>query len=118
MALSLALGAACAKRELVAPLVDEPREGEVGHLHGRITDARTAKPLLEVIVRVYNTDISCGTDRDGRYQIAVQPGRYTLTTSYAGYRAQRRSVTLEPGQTIAGLDFRLQVLDLPLLRGD
>jgi hypothetical protein len=52
---------------------------------GSVLDERTAEPLLFVNVAIDGTTIGTSTDLDGKYQLDVEPGTYTLLFSYVGY---------------------------------
>ena len=97
------------KRDVVVPLVYEPRDGDRGTVIGRVYDDRVGEPLVDVTIEVYGASISGDTDSDGRYQVALQPGRYTLTARSRGHFAERRLVLVSPRQSTT-VDFRMRPL--------
>ncbi|RXF71159.1 TonB-dependent receptor [Arcticibacter tournemirensis] len=67
----------------------------------------TSGILAGATIRVAGiTKKAATTDASGRYQIPVNPGKYTVTASYVGYGQSRKEITLGPGET-ATLDFIL-----------
>ncbi|MEL7361869.1 MAG: TonB-dependent receptor, partial [Bacteroidota bacterium] len=60
--------------------------GETGKIAGRVTDAQTGDPLPGVNVVIDGTTQGSQTDADGYYSINfVDPGTYTLRTSFVGF---------------------------------
>jgi hypothetical protein len=96
----LLLGLACVKRDVVVPLVCEPRGGEPGYVQGLVSDATTGRPLVGAELEVWGTECRSSTDVSGMYQIIHVPaGRYTVTASYTGYAPRRALVVAEPEQS-------------------
>lgn len=54
-------------------------------ISGTVMDESTAEPLLFVNVAIAGTTTGTSTDLDGKYQLEVEPGTYTLLFSYVGY---------------------------------
>jgi outer membrane receptor protein involved in Fe transport len=79
-----------------------------GTVSGRVTDAKTAKPIPNVAVFLDGTHWRSTTGEDGAYRLVdVAAGNYTLTASRIGYTKQNQSVTVGAGQEIS-MDFVLQ----------
>jgi hypothetical protein len=78
-----------------------------GTVEGRVTDARTGRPLPGVTVRVKTLDIDAVTDRDGLYRLPRVPtGAYELTTFADGYVEAKMPFRVTAGWTVT-VDFRL-----------
>ncbi len=78
-----------------------------GHVRGRVTDARTGRPLGGATVSV-SAGGSAVTGGDGSYHIdGVMPGAMEVKVSRAGYLPQSRTVSVGAGAT-AGADFSLR----------
>ena len=55
---------------------------------GVMTDADTNEPLIGANVLVKGTTIGTTSDFDGKYQIDLEPGTYTIVFSFVGYTTQ------------------------------
>ena len=90
------------------PPAPPPTEATISAgVRGRIVDADTGEPLADVIVTVIGHAGRSITDADGRYQLALPRGTYTLR--YAGdlYQRQRvRGIVVRSGG-ITTVDLRL-----------
>jgi len=71
-------------------------------LMGRVIDANTSKPIEGAIVTV--DGISDITDAEGKYELALKPGDYTITVSADEYEPQEKNTSINPGEVIV-LDF-------------
>ena len=67
-------------------------------LRGQVTDAEDGEPLIGATVSVEGQGVV--TDFDGRYEINLEQGLYTLTVSYVSYAAQEISLNLTGDQTL------------------
>ncbi len=56
-----------------------------GTIRGAIFDEKTGEPLFGVSVLVKETSTGAVTDFDGKFEIKVNPGTYTLQVSYISY---------------------------------
>jgi iron complex outermembrane receptor protein len=75
-----------------------------GTLVGRVLSGDVAVPSATIILsggRVVLTRV------DGRYRVAVPPGRYEVRAQRIGYTTGRDSITILPGQT-ATLNFKIE----------
>jgi len=114
MALVLTAGTACVKRDVLVPLVCQPREGAPGIVHGIVRDAQTGAPLIGAKVEVWGDGSRSSTDLAGRYQIIkLRPGRYTLMVSYMGYGRGQQLVMIKPDQATTA-DIRVKPSELAL----
>jgi iron complex outermembrane recepter protein len=77
-----------------------------GGVTGAIVD-ETGAPLRSAAVSVVGSPRSALTDADGRYTLAVDPGRYILRVRLIGYRPGTAEVTVGSGET-ARRDFTLE----------
>jgi len=77
-----------------------------GIVVGRVQDSVQNDVLRHATIRVEGTRRGAVANDDGRYIIRIEPGTYTLAASMVGYRVERRSVTVRPGDTVT-VDFTL-----------
>jgi iron complex outermembrane receptor protein len=78
-----------------------------GEIHGKVSDAETGEALPGANVQIQGTLRGSSTNRDGRYAIErLQPGAYTLRTSFIGYQIARATVRVK-ADSVANLDFAL-----------
>jgi len=78
------------------------QESADGRVAGRVVAAATGEPLAEATVGVEGSTPLRGTttSEDGQFVIEdLEPGRVSLEVRYVGYQPQRRTVTVEAGQT-------------------
>lgn len=81
--------------------------GQTGSLSGMVLDAKTKEPLVGVAVWVTGTTIGSATDFDGKYQIKLNPGSYSISASYVSYNPiVKTGIKVSNGNTI--LDFQLE----------
>lgn len=61
---------------------------QAGAVSGRVTDAKTARPIAQATVAIEGTSLGATTEFDGRYRIAgVAPGSYHVRARRLGYTA-------------------------------
>src|SRR5581483_11921262 len=71
-----------------------------GAIAGTVANSSTRQYLNEAEVRIAGTKTSVLTDRDGGFTLPkLAPGTYQLEVSYAGLDTEKRSVTVDAGQT-------------------
>ncbi len=81
-------------------------------IKGTIVDNKNGSPLVGVIVSYKGADTVNGpkggaiSDIDGKYEITLKEGDYTLTFNYYSYSAEVRAVKAEKGKDIT-LDVRM-----------
>ena len=56
-----------------------------GSISGMVIDTEFSEPLSFTNIQVKGTSISTTSDFEGNYTVDLQPGRYTLVFSFAGY---------------------------------
>lgn len=74
-------------------------------LQGTVTDASDGSPLVGATVFVENQETGATTDKEGRYEIRVPSGTYTVAFDFVGYRQETRTVEVVSKTT---LDVELQ----------
>jgi TonB-dependent receptor len=69
-----------------------------GKIEGIITDEKKSEPLIGATVLVQGTQSGSSTDIDGRFQVSVAAGTYTIVVSYTGYQTKEISeITVTEG---------------------
>lgn len=86
---------------------------EMGHLTGRVTDARTDSALARVNIWIPGTDFGTITDDNGEFDLMVAPGTHTVNFNYIGYTRKTRKITIRRGSTLQ-MKVELQVKPLEL----
>lgn len=75
---------------------------------GYITDAETGETLISANIALEGTRKGTSSNTSGYYTITnINPGTYTLITSYIGYRQFSREISLAEGENLR-LDITLQ----------
>ena len=92
---------------VVAPARESSRRAFVGSVVGRVTDARTATPVVGAVVEVEGLQLAGSTGDDGRYRIlGVPAGSRVIVVRRLGYTSTRRTVTVTDDQQTTA-DFAL-----------
>jgi len=78
---------------------------------GKICDSQTGIPLAGANILIEELNTGTTSDNQGHFRINLQPGKYTFSASYIGYRIRKKAVTVS-GESFV-LDFNLtpQVLE-------
>lgn len=86
-------------------------EPTTGTITGRVTDAKTGKPIEGAVISFPGTGLSSiVTNADGRYTTCeIEAGRIELAASRDGYFPQSKKVMVEAGKTVTQ-DFKLAEL--------
>ena len=80
-----------------------------GIIRGKITDAKTNEPVISANVIITNTTNGVVSDLDGVYElINLEPGLYSITVSYLGYRSQTISEIQVTNSRPAVYDFQME----------
>ncbi|MEM1120963.1 MAG: TonB-dependent receptor [Bacteroidota bacterium] len=69
-----------------------------GTLTGKVMDSE-GEPLIGANVQVVGTTMGTVSDLDGKYDLSLTPGDYTISFSYTGFGEITESVTIRSGQT-------------------
>lgn len=71
-----------------------------GAVNGFVRDAASGEPLAYANVYLDGTDYGTAANDRGYFYIGgIRPGRYELSASFVGFRAARRPVEIQDGQT-------------------
>jgi hypothetical protein len=99
---------------------DAPKEGQKQNIQGKVVEAKSGQPIRKVNVEVMGgagqsyERYSATTIGDGTFTIEhLKPGRYEVTLERTGFvqtakRGEQATFTLQPGQNLSGLVFKLQ----------
>ncbi len=72
---------------------------ESGGVSGKVVDAKTQKPMANVVVTVLNTNLGQLTDLDGNFRISgMAAGEQMVQIKSAGFRDRNLPVVVIPGQ--------------------
>ena len=91
-----------------------------GTLQGVVTDADLQEEMIGVNVSVKGTTQGTVTDIDGKYQLKLDPGTYTIVYSYISYEKQEKKITITANQTLTQdivMGEEVSVLDLTVVTG-
>lgn len=67
-------------------LVSSTAHANTGVIRGTVYEQSSGEPLFGVAVRIQNTATGAVTDFDGKFQINVEPGTYTLEASFVSFK--------------------------------
>lgn len=67
-------------------------------VQGTVKDAQTGDPLIGVTVQIEGGNLGTSTDLDGRFELPLDPGEYTLLLSYVGYSNNKQAILVEAKQ--------------------
>ncbi|TXK44637.1 TonB-dependent receptor plug domain-containing protein [Pontibacter qinzhouensis] len=71
-----------------------------GKLIGKVTDRATGEPLIGAVVVVKGTSKGAATDLDGNYEIALEPGTYSLAVNSLSFKPyEKTGVVVAGGKT-------------------
>jgi Carboxypeptidase regulatory-like domain len=99
---------------------DAPKDGQKQSIQGKVIETKSGQPIRKVNIEVMGgSGQSYGrheatTGADGTFTIEdMTPGRYTITLQRAGFAQtgasrSQATFTLQPGQNLTGLVFRMQ----------
>jgi hypothetical protein len=105
---------------MLAAQASAPKERAKCVVGGQVIQEPGARPIRKANIELTPDDQEEGTshtavtDPEGRFKIDnIEPGRYTLSVQHSGFSGERkhrrgRSLTLDPGQEMKDLVFRLQ----------
>jgi len=90
---------------LLLPLVF--LSAQTGTVAGNIIDGEFVEPMAFANVLVKGTTIGTTSDFDGKYQIDLEPGTYTIVFSFVGYTTQEISDVVIKAGEVTPLDVTL-----------
>lgn len=108
---------------LLAPAISAsqtgtPQSPQKQSIQGKVVDSKTSQPIRKVNVSISGGDpfssSSVATAADGSFSFDnLNPGRYTVSLEHSGFvqsisDRRQRTFTLQPGQSLTGLVFKLQ----------
>jgi hypothetical protein len=67
---------------------------------GTVIDHRTEQPMAGVLVYVEDHPVFANTDSNGRFALALPPGRYTIAASVIGYALLRATIEAVAGSAL------------------
>lgn len=81
-------------------------EANASSISGRVVDG-AGNPLRSATISA--SGVSASTDANGNYRLGISAGGHNLTARKDGYvSAQRGPISVDPGEDVTGIDFRLQ----------
>ena len=81
-------------------LIGSASNGGNGTLSGKVMDKKTGEELIGVTVKIEGTNIGTVTDFEGKYNLSVPPGNYTIVFSYVSYAKKViKDVEIKPKET-------------------
>ena len=80
-------------------------------LSGHVRDAQSEDVLPFASVYIKELERGTTTNKDGFFSLRLEPGTYTIITTYIGYREKTRQITLKEDKKI-NIDLQIQSQDL------
>jgi len=89
-------------------------KGENGAIKGKVTDAKTGKPLVDANIFIKGTKSGTTSDKSGNYQIEkLGANTYTISVKYVGYAEEKATITVPEDKTVE-LNFQLKQAEVQL----
>ncbi|MEZ4796803.1 MAG: TonB-dependent receptor [Flavobacteriaceae bacterium] len=82
-------------------------KAQTGSISGTIIDGEFVEPMAFANVLVKGTTIGTTSDFDGKYQLDLEPGTYTIVFSFVGYTTQEISDVVVKAGEVTPLDVTL-----------
>ena len=83
-------------------------EQAVGEVFGRVIDAKTKKPIPDVILLINGAGVGTHSDASGRYSLKKLPeGKYTFVASCVGYKSVKKDFEVSSKKS-AEVNFELE----------
>ncbi|MBR5281221.1 MAG: TonB family protein [Alistipes sp.] len=92
------------------PLSEMSKDAEsaVGEVSGRVIDAKTKKPISDVILLINGAGVGTHSDASGRYSLKKLPeGKYTFVASCVGYKSVKKDFEVSSKKS-AEVNFELE----------
>ena len=85
---------------LILAMVSSPAgAARKGRLVGKVKDNISGKPIAEAIVAIQGTTMSTMTDKNGKFQFDLEPGKYSITIFKDEYFSTNyQDIEVEPGK--------------------
>ena len=81
---------------------------EFGEVSGRVIDAKTKKPIPDVILLINGAGVGTHSDASGRYSLKKLPeGKYTFVASCVGYKSVKKNFEVSSKKS-AEVNFELE----------
>ncbi|MFQ3214702.1 MAG: iron complex outermembrane receptor protein [Marivirga sp.] len=81
------------------PIVEENTIERREKLQGKVRDGETGEALIGASVAIKGTSNGSVADLNGSYTLDLDPGKYTLSVSYIGYKTREVNVEIIIGQS-------------------
>ncbi len=82
-------------------------KAQTGTLAGNVIDGEFVEPMAFANILVKGTTIGTTSDFDGKYQLELEPGTYTIVFSFVGYTTQEISDVVIKTNEVTPLDVTL-----------
>ena len=92
------------------PLSEMSKDAEsaVGEVSGRVIDAKTKKPIPDVILLINGAGVGTHSDASGRYSLKKLPeGKYTFVASCVGYKSVKKDFEVSSKKSVE-VNFELE----------
>ena len=83
-----------------------------GKVAGNVIDGEFVEPMAFANILVKGTTIGTTSDFDGKYELELEPGTYTLIFSFVGYNTQEISDVIIKSDEVVTLDVTLETNSL------
>ena len=84
---------------ILAMLTSPAGAARKGRLVGKVKDNINGKPIAEAIVAIQGTTMSTMTDKNGKFQFDLDPGKYSITIFKDEYFSTNyQNIEVEPGK--------------------
>ena len=88
--------------------ISKDAESAVGEVSGRVIDAKTKKPIPDVILLINGAGVGTHSDASGRYSLKKLPeGKYTFVASCVGYKSVKKDFEVSSKKS-AEVNFELE----------
>ncbi len=88
--------------------ISKDAESAVGEVSGRVIDAKTKKPIPDVILLIKGAGVGTHSDASGCYSLKKLPeGKYTFITSCVGYKSVKKDFEVSSKKSVE-VNFELE----------
>src|SRR5690349_13050701 len=71
-----------------------------GKIAGKIIDKSTGEDIIGATIQVEGAGKGAVTDIEGKFQLSLEPGSYTLTLNYISYKTEKVQVDVKPNEVV------------------